>query len=620
MFSLKRVGATIGDSGLRFNYVPETKEKALREVTDLFQRFKFNVVYSSEVKQVVGHFIAQQENFDEFARRAKSIRDDSFKHDKELMNEFAEFTEVIKNTVKRTLYPLQLLSAYHMTFAQNSCNFAVPGAGKTTIVYAAYSYLKHTDDESKHVDNIMVIGPTAAFDPWEDEYEECFGKRASSVRLSELNHDGRNNHLYSSKPAELTIISYGMLDRYAADISEFLKKNKTLLVIDEAHYVKSLDGVWSNAALSFADKATARVALTGTPAPNGYEDIFNLYRFIWPHKYESIIGMNYASLKNLTKDVRSGQKASQLSERISPFFIRIRKSDLNLPNVNEHDPIIVKMSEKQKHIYDFIESKYVREFKMATNGNLKDALSKAKLIRLRQAATNPSLLSKPLDDYYRELGYTDEIGVDDSEIMKSISDFSLGEVPSKFIELGKLVNSILGRTGEKVLIWSSFIKNSKDLKDYLENIGYKTELLIGEVEKPERSKIIKKFNNPKNDDFRVVIANPRAVGESISLHKGCHNAIYLDMDYNAASFVQSKDRIHRVGLPAGTITHYYYMISENTIDNVINSRVNEKVDAMNRLINADIPLFVNNGLDPNDSNNEDLVKALIDDYTRRNSQ
>jgi hypothetical protein len=62
------------------------------------------------------------------------------------------------------------------------------------------------------------------------------------------------------------------------------------------------------------------------------------------------------------------------------------------------------------------------------------------------------------------------------------------------------------------------------------------------------------------------------------------------------------------------------MISENTIDNVINSRVNEKVDAMNRLINADIPLFVNNGLDPNDNNNEDLVKALIDDYTRRNSQ
>ncbi len=35
----------------------------------------------------------------------------------------------------RRLYTLQMLSAYHMAFAQNACNFSVPGAGKTSIVY-----------------------------------------------------------------------------------------------------------------------------------------------------------------------------------------------------------------------------------------------------------------------------------------------------------------------------------------------------------------------------------------------------------------------------------------------------------------------------------------------------
>ena len=36
----------------------------------------------------------------------------------------------------RTLYDLQMLSAYHMAFSQNACNFSVPGAGKTSALRA----------------------------------------------------------------------------------------------------------------------------------------------------------------------------------------------------------------------------------------------------------------------------------------------------------------------------------------------------------------------------------------------------------------------------------------------------------------------------------------------------
>ena len=69
--------------------------------------------------------------------------------------------EVIKSEISaRTLYPLQLLSAYHLAFSQNSCNFSVPGSGKTSIVYGAFSYLKKLDKEdTKFVDKIFIIGP-----------------------------------------------------------------------------------------------------------------------------------------------------------------------------------------------------------------------------------------------------------------------------------------------------------------------------------------------------------------------------------------------------------------------------------------------------------------------------
>ena len=43
----------------------------------------------------------------------------------------------------------------------------------------------------------------------------------------------------------------------------------------------------------------------------------------------------------------------------------------------------------------------------------------------------------------------------------------------------------------------------------------------------------------------------------------CHVAIYFEYSFNLVHLLQSKDRIHRLGLPKNTRTHYYFMISDN---------------------------------------------------------
>ena len=128
-----------------------------------------------------------------------------------------------------------------------------------------------------------------------------------------------------------------------------------------------------------------------------------------------------------------------------------------------------------------------------------------------------------------------------------------------------------------------------------------------------RERIVKAFQD-QDCPFKVIIANPFAVAESISLHKACHNAIYVERSFNAAHFVQSKDRIHRYGLKPGTDTNYYYIVSRNTIDETIDSRLSEKEQRMNEIMESmPIPLF-NNVSD--DFGDED-IKALIRDYVRR---
>ena len=128
-----------------------------------------------------------------------------------------------------------------------------------------------------------------------------------------------------------------------------------------------------------------------------------------------------------------------------------------------------------------------------------------------------------------------------------------------------------------------------------------------------REKIIAEFHED-NSSFKVIIANPFAVSESISLHKACHNAIYMERSFNAAHFIQSKDRIHRYGLPAGTVTNYYYLLSEDSIDGVIHDRLIEKENRLRDIIESmPIPLFENVGLETGD----DDIKALISEYVNR---
>src|SRR6185312_5553048 len=177
---------------------------------------------------------------------------------------------------------------------------------------------------------------------------------------------------------------------------------------------------------------------------------------------------------------------------------------------------------------------------------------------------------------------------------------NLEPVPQKFIKIKEIVLSLLEK-GEKVIIWGIFIQNINELKEYLTKSGIESRILIGEtpVERDDvpmhdietREKIIRAFHK-QDSSFRVLIANPFAVSESISLHKACHNAIYLERSFNAANFIQSKDRIHRVGLQPGTITNYHYLVSKGSIDETIHKRLNEKEQRMLELIESEeIPLI-----------------------------
>lgn len=629
LISLKRLNYFIESNSVFIPFRDETQIKTLQEIQGLLGKYNYDFQFTENIQEELQAYSKEEENFEVFSENARAIRDNEFTEKKSLVTQFDNFQEVLKETLIRKLYPLQLLSSFHMAFAQNSCNFAVPGAGKTSIVYGAYAFLKSLPNEDpRHVDKLLVVGPLSSFAPWENEFSECFGYKPNSFRMSgdsDISVKQKLEHLYSPISPELTLIFHGGVDRFQNDIIDFLKRNKTMVVVDEAHRIKNPEGVWGRSVTEISKEAVSRVILTGTPVPNGYQDIFNLYKFIYPFKFKEILKFHYHNLEDMTNNNSpESQRVQELKDNISPYFIRIKKKDLKLPPIEEKY-IPVEMDSHQREIYDFIESQYLPHFKENNSATVKDILNRAKLIRLRQASTNPSLLSRTLRDSLEnnELNGefdpnaifttdTDEF-VNDSEFFNKIINYPAIETPKKFRSiLSLLIEEIFPENG-KVIIWTIFIQNAKELQSYLNQNGIKSKLLIGEIPQEEREETIKAFNNPFNNDFKVIIANPFSVAESISLHKGCHNAIYLERDYNCSNFIQSKDRIHRVGLDENQLTKYYYILSKDSIDEVINNRLRLKIERMEEIINDDIPLFQR--IDNNDET--DIINDLISNYARR---
>lgn len=598
---------------------------AISNISSMLKKYGFSEEYSSSSERVIHDFYEEEQRFSEFSSKALHIRNNEC--DK---LEFEKFTKsVAKNLSARSLYPLQLLSAYHMAFSQNSCNFSVPGAGKTSVVYGAYSYLHNLpDNDSKHIDRLLIVGPLSSFGPWELEFEECFGRPPHSKRLvGGIDKSEKQDYLISKQPAELTLISYASLTSLQEEICFFLRSNKVMVVLDEAHKAKnSSGGIIAQSVLEMSKYSKSRIVLTGTPAPNGYEDIYNMFKFIWPNR--NVMGFEVNQLRDITATGDSA-RITRLIDNISPYFIRVRKSDLGIPPATVNPPIYVSMGPLQQRIYDFIEKKYMDELIADDSSNLssrfKSALAQARTIRLMQAASDPAMLKMSLYNFFENEEYpVDAIeSINDSEVLKSILDYESNEIPAKYIATKHLVDQILANGG-RVVIWATFIHTIHNLKQYLEMEGIPCQELYGETPVEcegmsdaelalTREKIVKAFQQP-DCPFKVIIANPFAVAESISLHKACHNAIYIERSFNAAHFVQSKDRIHRYGLKPGTITNYYYVLSRGTIDETIDTRLAEKERRMTEIIESSpIPLFNNISEDLGDAD----IKALIRDYVKR---
>ena len=497
--------------------------------------------------------------------------------------DYDDFVASVENlNLKRKLETHQLKSFYHLYSCSSAAVFSVPGSGKTSVVLAYYEKLKL---EGK-VDHIFVVGPVNSFVSWVKEFSLNINRELNSMILGSNIRKEDRKIFYSQKlNCEMIMAHFSTIANDVVSLKKFFEYNKVLLVIDEAHNIKKLDGKWSNAVLTLGNNVNYKVILTGTPLPNDLRDVYNYLDFLFGENFV-FTKKDKARIGNLLNQEKKIEAIEFVREKINPFYTRVTKKELNLSTPNFNKPILVEMNPIEKKIYEAIQSRishYGRE-SFLDNIEFVQKICRARIIRLKQAASYIKNLDTTLDEDFLD---QDEKILKDNDIKGLISNYDKLEKPAKLSKLISMVKD-LKKQNKKVLIWSTHLKTIDLILEnlHLENIVVKK--IIGETNRDFEIKknIMEEFND-NSSDLDALVALPQACSESISLHKACQNAIYYDLNYNAAEFLQSLDRIHRVGGSEIHPVYYNFLHYEKTVDTKIFERVFLKADRQMQIIEED---------------------------------
>ncbi|MEU7417838.1 DEAD/DEAH box helicase [Streptomyces antibioticus] len=459
-----------------------------------------------------------------------------------------EVRALLGETWQGELSEFQLRDIAKLLSLQHGANFSVPGAGKTRVALAVYAAQK----AEGRVGRLLVVCPKSAYDSWRYETAVCF-KYALRTHVLDGSMD---------QWTEVLIVNYERLDRQLALLAGWLKAGPAMIILDEAHRMKlGARGTYGAACMALGPLAARRLILTGTPAPNGAKDLENLLGFVWPgHGQRTVV------------QAVAGGDLAYASSVLRPLFTRTTKHELGLPPV-QLSLRYVDMPPLHDEIYESL----AQGAKAERARDDLSALGRTAL-RLLMAAVSPALLLEG-GSRYEPLAYQLpplEIPENSSlyALMQALPDH---ELSPKYKEAVAIIAENAAR-GRKTLLWTTFVRSLTTLERMLEK--YNPAVVYGGT--PDRDEQLRRFR--EDPSCMVLISNPATLGEGISLHHVCHDAIYVDRDFMAGRFLQSLDRIHRLGLAPDTETRVTVLAARKTVDEVVAIRLEKKLDFMGRIL------------------------------------
>ncbi|MBI2742646.1 MAG: DEAD/DEAH box helicase [Chlamydiales bacterium] len=377
------------------------------------------------------------------------------------------------------------------------------GLGKTVQVIALLSTLAAPF-------RVLIVVPTSLLFNWKREIEKFLPETTVYV------HSGgeRAKDLEKLESYSVILTSYAIL-RLDGELLQRL--SCTCIVLDEAQQIKNPDS--QTARQAFQLKAPFRLAITGTPIENRWEELWSLFYFLMPE----LLGTRQIFTESLTR------VPAKVKRSLKPYILRRRKEEVakDLPP-KIYQQVWIDMPAEQKALYNGWAAKQRLGLlqKIAVDGSKAHRMEILEaILRLRQIAAHPLLVDP---EYQGECGKFEQLMADLEEAVQE---------------------------KRKVLIYSQFTQMLQLMESRVRERGWAYLHLDGSTS--DRETPVRRFQEDPEQLLFFISLKAGGVGLNLT---AADTVILYDPWWNDAQEEQAIDRAHRLGRKSQVVAKRYVTV------------------------------------------------------------
>jgi SNF2 family DNA or RNA helicase len=377
------------------------------------------------------------------------------------------------------------------------------GTGKTGSVIWAADYLMKIG----RIKRVLVICPLSIMDSaWRADLfkfamhrhvDIAYGSREKRVRI--INSD-----------AEFVIINYDGVEIVQEDIAN---GGFDLIVIDEANAYKNTQTTRWKTLNRILKPDTWLWMLTGTPAAQSPVDAYGLAKLVSPKNVPKF----YSAFKDMVmykvsqfRWVNRPNAEKIVHEALQPAIRFTKEECLDLPELI-YVTREVELTPQQKKYYELLRKQLVVSAVGEQITAVNAAVGMSKLLQISCGAV------------YSDSGETLEF-----------------DIKNRY----KVMREVLDETKQKALIFVPFKNTIEILSKKLQDDGFTTAIINGDVPAHRRAEIFKNFQETPNP--RILIIQPQAAAHGVTL-TAADTVIWWGPTPSLETYAQANARAHRAG-------------------------------------------------------------------------
>jgi SNF2 family DNA or RNA helicase len=377
------------------------------------------------------------------------------------------------------------------------------GTGKTGSVIWAADYLMTLGK----IRRVLVICPLSIMDSaWRADLFKFAMHR--TVDIAHGDREKRTRIINSD--AEFIIINYDGVEIVRDVIAE---NNFDLIVIDEANAYKNTQTTRWKTLNRLLKPETWLWMMTGTPAAQSPVDAYGLAKLVSPNNvpkfastFKDLVLYKVNQFKWIPRP-----NANDIVHKVLQPAIRFTKDEcLDLPDMT-YVSREVELTPQQKKYYNALRSKLVIQASGEQITAVNAAVGLSKLLQISCGAV------------YSDSGETLQFDINNRY---------------------KVLREVIDETQQKILIFVPFKHTIELLSQQLQQDGFTTEIINGEVSATRRADIFKQFQETPNP--RILIIQPQAAAHGVTL-TAADTVIWWGPTPSLETYAQANARVHRAG-------------------------------------------------------------------------